>query len=101
MEFNRPARPHDLAELARVMQSPGSAVEHVHALGQRIGLPASLAEIGIAQEDLRGMAESSFKFKRLIDNNPRALDVNALEQILDAAWHGDPARLEEAQSVRS
>ena len=71
MEFNRPARPHDLAELARVMQSPGSAVEHVHALGQRIGLPASLAEIGIAQEDLRGMAESSFKFKRLIDNNPR------------------------------
>ena len=101
MEFNRPTRPHDLAELARVMQSPGSAVEHVHALGQRIGLPASLAEIGIAQADLRGMAESSFKFKRLIDNNPRTLDEDALERILDAAWHGDPARLEEVQSVRS
>jgi alcohol dehydrogenase class IV len=101
MEFNRPARPHDLAELARVMRSPGSAVEHVHALGQRIGLPASLAEIGIAREDLRGMAEASIKFKRLVDNNPRPLDVDALERILDAAWQGDPARLEEAQPVKS
>ena len=36
------------------------------------------------------MAEASFKFKRLIDNNPRPLDVDALELILDAAWHGDP-----------
>jgi alcohol dehydrogenase len=99
MEFNRPARPHDLAELARVMRSPGSAVEHVHALGQRIGLPASLAEIGIAREDLRGMAEASFKFKRLVDNNPRPLDVDGLEDILDAAWHGDPARLAPASDT--
>lgn len=94
MEFNRPARPDDLAELARVMRSPGSAVEHVHELGLRIGLPPSLADIGIERHDLRGMAESSIGFRRLIDNNPRPLDVDALEQILDAAWHGDPARLQ-------
>lgn len=100
MEFNRPARPHDLAELARVMRSPGDAVEHVHELGLRIGLPASLADIGIEQHDLRAMAEASIGFRRLIDNNPRPLDVDALEQILDAAWHGDPARLE-VQPVRS
>ena len=31
--------------------------------------------------------------KRLIDNNPRPLDADALEAILDAAWHGEPARL--------
>jgi alcohol dehydrogenase len=95
MEFNRPARPDDLAALAHAMESPGDPVEHVHALGQRIGLPASLAEIGIAHEDLRGMAEASIGFRRLIDNNPRPLDVDALERILDAAWHGDPARLSE------
>lgn len=96
MEFNRPARPDDLAALARVMESPdGDAVGHVHALGRRIGLPGSLAEIGIEQADLRGMAEASIGFRRLIDNNPRPLDVDALERILDAAWYGDPARLSE------
>ena len=91
MEFNRPA-PTARPRRARARDAARRAtpVEHVHALGQRIGLPASLAEIGIAQEDLRGMAESSFKFKRLIDNNPRPLDADALERILDAAWHGEP-----------
>src|SRR4051794_27509365 len=49
MEFNRPARSFELAELARVMGSPGDVVEHVHSLGLAIGLPASLAEIGVAE----------------------------------------------------
>ena len=39
------------------------------------------------------MAEASVGIKRLIDNNPRPLDADALEAILDAAWHGEPARL--------
>src|SRR3954452_5245093 len=91
MEYNRPARPADIAELSALMG--GDAVEQVHALGQQIGLPASLAEIGVAQADLRPMAEASVGIKRLIDNNPRPLDVDALEAILDAAWHGDPERL--------
>ena len=54
----------------------------------RIGLPASLAEIGVAREDLRGMAEASVGIRRLIDNNPRPLDADALERILEAAWRG-------------
>src|SRR4051795_11742409 len=69
MEFNRPARTDEFTELARVMGSPGDVVEHVHSLGLAIGLPASLAEIGVAESDLRGMAESSVGIKRLIDNN--------------------------------
>jgi alcohol dehydrogenase len=94
MEFNRPARTAEVDRLSAMMG--GDAVEHVHALGLRIGLPASLAEIGVAQSDLRGMAEASVGIKRLIDNNPRPLDTDALEQILDAAWHGDPSRLRAA-----
>jgi alcohol dehydrogenase len=93
MEFNRPVRGAELAELARAMGSAGDPVEHVHQLGLKIGLPASLAAIGVAHEDLRGMAEASVGIKRLIDNNPRPLDADALERILDAAWHGEPARL--------
>ena len=71
----------------------GDAVSQVHALGLKIGLPQSLAEIGVARHDLRPMAEASVGIKRLVDNNPRPLDVDALEAILDAAWHGEPDRL--------
>ncbi|MGZ8458377.1 MAG: hypothetical protein ACXWZ4_17355 [Gemmatirosa sp.] len=65
----------------------------IHALGLRIGLPASLAEIGVERDQLRAMAEAAAGIKRLVDNSPRPLDVDALEAILDAAWHGDPGRL--------
>jgi alcohol dehydrogenase class IV len=91
MEYNRPARPDEIAELSALMG--GDAVAQVHALGLRIGLPASLAEIGIARGDLRAMADTAVGIKRLVDNNPRPLDVQGLEAILDAAWHGEPDRL--------
>jgi alcohol dehydrogenase len=91
MEFNRPARPDEVAQLSSLMG--GDAVSQVHALGLRIGLPRSLADIGVARHDLRPMAEASVEIKRLVDNNPRPLDVDALEAILDAAWHGEPGRL--------
>ena len=91
MEFNRPARPDEIAQLSSLMG--GDAVSQVHALGLTIGLPQSLADIGVARHDLRPMAEASVGIKRLVDNNPRPLDVDALEAILDAAWHGEPGRL--------
>jgi alcohol dehydrogenase len=91
MEFNRSARPDEIAELSSLMG--GDAVSQVHALALKIGLPASLAEIGVAQGDLHAMANAAVGIKRLVDNNPRPLDVDALEAILDAAWHGEPARL--------
>src|SRR4051794_13050778 len=94
MEFSRPARPDEIAELSALVN--GDAGAEVHALGGRIGLPASLAEIGVQRAELRGMAEAAAGIKRLIDNNPRPLDADALETILDAAWHGDPGRLRRA-----
>ena len=91
MEFNRPARPDEIAQLSSLMG--GDAVSQVHALGLKVGLPQSLADIGVARHDLRPMAEASLGIKRLVDNNPRPLDVDALEAILNAAWHGEPGRL--------
>ena len=91
MEYNRPARPEGIAELSAL--AGGDAVTEIHALGQRIGLPASLAEIGVERDQLRAMAEAAAGIKRLVDNSPRPLDADALEAILDAAWHGDPGRL--------
>jgi alcohol dehydrogenase len=86
MEFNRPAIEAELAALERVFGA--EPVAFVRDLGRRIGLPASLEEIGVARTDLRGMAEASAGIKRLVDNNPRPLDAGALERILEAAWQG-------------
>jgi alcohol dehydrogenase class IV len=99
MEYNRSARPDEIGELSSLMG--GDPVSQIHALGLRIGLPASLAEIGVARGDLRGMADTAVGIKRLVDNNPRRLDVDALEAILDAAWHGEPARLRAAGAAVS
>ena len=73
----------------------------IHALGLRIGLPASLAEIGVEREQLRAMAEAAAGIKRLVDNSPRPLDADALEAILDAAWHGEPGAAEQRRGRRS
>jgi alcohol dehydrogenase len=91
MEYNRPARPAEIDALSELFG--GDAVTAVHELGRRIGLPASLAEIGVGRDDVRALAEASVGIRRLIDNNPRPLDVDALESILTAAWHGEPERL--------
>src|SRR3954451_636491 len=65
MEFNRSARPGDIAELSALMG--GDPVERAPAAALQTALPRSLAEIGIAETDLRGMAEASIGFKRLVD----------------------------------
>ncbi|GAA2111384.1 iron-containing alcohol dehydrogenase [Streptomyces synnematoformans] len=96
MEFNRPARRTEMATLAGAMEC-ADPVTAVHELGLRVGLPASLAEIGVEAGDVRGLAEASIGIRRLIDNNPVPLDVDALEQILRAAWHGEPNRLSTAR----
>ena len=61
MEFNRPARPDEIAQLSSLMG--GDAVSQVHALGLKIGLPQSLADIGVAPArpapDGRGVRRAS------------------------------------------
>jgi alcohol dehydrogenase len=99
MEYNRPAREAVLAQIAAALAeglgtgAPADPIGVVHELGQRIGLPRSLAELDLTLEELPALARDSVGVKRLIDNNPRPLDVPALEAILTAAWHGDPSQV--------
>src|SRR4029079_16473867 len=44
MEYNRPARPEEIVQLSAL--AGGDAVAEIHALGLRIGLPASPAALG-------------------------------------------------------
>jgi alcohol dehydrogenase len=98
MAFNRPAREGALAEIATALapsDPAADAVELVHAMGLRIGLPAALSELDVPLDAIGAMAEQAAGIRRLVDNNPRPLDAAACAAILRAAWHGDPSVLGE------
>lgn len=103
MEFNRPVRTPELAEVAAAMRPTAasippeeaavSAVRCVVELAAEIGIPGTLQELGVRREELPEMAEQAAGVTRLIENNPRRLDRPALLALLDAAWSGDSTAL--------
>ncbi len=102
MEFNRPARVPELAAIALAMGAHSDAsaedladqsIEMVAALLASVGIPSTLAELGLPADQLRWTAEQALGAERLISNNPRPLDVDALEHIVRAAHAGDRAAL--------
>jgi alcohol dehydrogenase len=94
MAFNRPRRGAALLEIAAALGDPAAdPVDLVHRLGLAIGLPASLAELGLAPDRLPALAAQAAGIGRLAGNNPRELDAAGAEAILEAAWHGEPAWL--------
>lgn len=102
MEFNRPARVPELAAVALAMGAPpdastedlaDQAIDRVAALLASVGIPATLADLGLPADRLRWTAEQALGAARLIANNPRRLDVGALERIVRAAHTGDRAAL--------
>lgn len=96
MAYNVPAIPERLAQVARLLGEPVNgltprkaakrAVRAVQRLNREIGIPASLAELAVERSELRSLAEAAAGITRLIWANPRPLDVEALEGILQQAW---------------
>jgi alcohol dehydrogenase len=101
MAFNRAARGAALQEIAGALGEPAAdPVDVVHRLGLAVGLPSSLADLGLPQDRLPELAEQAASIRRLADNNPRDLDPAGAEAILDAAWHGEPALLDAGDAGR-
>jgi alcohol dehydrogenase len=107
MEFNRPARVPELAAVAVAMGAPSDAsledladqaIDRVASLLSSIGIPSTLAELGLPTDRLRWTAEQAMGAERLVANNPRPLDVDTLEHIVRAAHAGDRAALREARA---
>ncbi|MBD8079849.1 iron-containing alcohol dehydrogenase [Cellulosimicrobium arenosum] len=104
MEFNRPVRVPELAAVALAMGASSDAspedladeaIDRVAELLASVGIPSTLAELGLPPERLRWTAEQAMGAARLVENNPRPLDVDALERIVRAAHAGDRAALRE------
>ncbi|MFG1426838.1 iron-containing alcohol dehydrogenase [Roseixanthobacter glucoisosaccharinicivorans] len=103
MQYNRSACPEAFAELARTV-GLGEAGMGTEALSQafidavadlfaRIGIPRSLAALGLASGHEHEVASGSLKAERLVKNNPRPLDLAAMLHITEAAFSGERAAL--------
>ncbi|CCQ48284.1 iron-containing alcohol dehydrogenase family protein [Pseudarthrobacter siccitolerans] len=99
VRHNFPAIQPQLAQIAealgrdiRGLDERAAAVAGVEAIDEVIAaieLPPTLADLGVQESDLAQIATLSLNSKRLIDNNPVPLDLDAVTSIVNAAFAGD------------
>jgi len=97
MEFNKKTSEREYAQVAQAMglgpfnsdhDATQATISAIRTLFHRIGIPNSLRDLGVREEDLNSMAEQSLGATRLIENNPRALDLDSIRSILDHSLRG-------------
>ena len=106
MEFNRPACVESFAQIARMLRlgDGGSSnedlsrilIDEVAQLLGSVGIPRTLQDLGLAADKQQWTAESAISIQRLVKNNPRPLDLRAMQAITAAAYSGDRAALRNA-----
>ena len=96
MEWNRPVIGEELAQIATAMglADAEAVIPAIAGLFARIGIPSTLATLGLAEDRLDWVAEQSCGIARLIQNNPRPLDQSDMRRLLDAAFSGDASTLQ-------
>ena len=96
MAFNRAHCTAEYAQLAQAMVAgAGSsdlladqAVEMVADLFSRVGIPKTLPELGVTPDQLDWIIDKSLLPARLVNNNPRPLDRDGIEEIVTNAMSG-------------
>ncbi|MFK8252810.1 iron-containing alcohol dehydrogenase [Ancylobacter terrae] len=101
MRFNRDAALDEMAEIARALGAgdpagsrealADAAIAEVARLFAAIGIPPTLAELGLPEERLAWTAEQALGVERLIKNNPRPFTPADMRDLLDVAYRGDAA----------
>lgn len=96
MEFNLPSAEDKFALVARALGesveglpdrwAASAAVENVRTLCADIGIPPSLAEMGVPRSDISKLVESALKVTRPVENNPRRLGPKEAENIYELAF---------------
>jgi len=96
MAYNEPVVPEKFACIAKLLENysetqfsqRGKAAKIVLNLIKDLGLPSSLAELGIKEDQLPYLAEATIKSHEFLLNNPRRVTINDLNDILKKAYHG-------------
>ncbi|MHC8944264.1 iron-containing alcohol dehydrogenase [Advenella incenata] len=96
MEWNRPNIGVELLQMAGAMGLADAAqvIPAISALFARIGIPVTLAALGLAEDQLDWVAEQSCGIERLIQNNPRPLNRSDMRKLLSAAYSGDASLIQ-------
>lgn len=52
------------------------------------GIPASIRDVGVGEEEVRLIVSETLSYKRNLENNPVAVDERVVEEIVKAAYRG-------------
>jgi alcohol dehydrogenase len=77
-----------IADALGVERGADAAIAEIARLAAAVGVPQSLEEIGVAEDELPEIAEQAATVTRLVSNSPRELDTAGLLEILRDAWRG-------------
>ena len=89
--FNAPAVPEKTQAVLSALRlgvsdDPAKVLEATKAFCRDLGIDMSLSAHGVAADDLRPWSQEAHGIRRLMDNNPRQMNVNDIEQIYRAAY---------------
>jgi len=98
MAYNIIASPSRFATLARIMgakcdglperEAAEAGVEFVYRMNQDMGIPTSLAELGIPGESIPEMARIALTVTRPVENNPRKPSLDEVIRVYETALEG-------------
>ena len=91
MEWNRPVIGQELTQMAVAMDlaSGDEVIPAIAALFARIGIPPTLAALGLAENKIDWVAGQACGIERLIQNNARPITRAEMVRLLTAAFTGD------------
>ena len=101
MSYNSSASAPELAEVGAALgldqtglglqEMAEAAIEEVRRLFAAIGITPTLDALGLPADKIDWTAEQAFGIDRLIKNNPRPFDLEAMKRLVRAAYDGDLA----------
>lgn len=72
----------EVTDMLSLREQAELASKAVFSLSRDIGIPQKLSEFGVKKEDIPGLAEASMKVTRLMDNNPKKLTLEEVQECL-------------------
>ena len=80
-----------LASTGSIDEQADAAIREVSRLFAAIGITLTLAALGLTADQIDWTCEQAIGIQRLVKNNPRAIDLAGMHQLVQAAFDGDLA----------